>query len=88
LQTLVEDRVIEADDTGHYRLIKRGEELAKHRQRVWMSPAVKRILRHGSRNLVVIDLDKELDPEIIAAESGKEGKGQAICYLLDEQVKF
>jgi len=82
LQRLEEDGVIEQDDTGHYRLLKRGIQSTKMHQKVWMSPAIKQILQRNSRKLVVVDLDQEL------TEEEREGKsGQSICYLVDDPIR-
>jgi len=86
LQRMVEDNVIESDDTGHFRLLKRGTQNMKNQQRLWMSPAVKKMLQKSSRKLVVVDLDKEL--EQLEGEAGTEKIGPSICYLIDEQPHF
>jgi hypothetical protein len=59
LQRLLEDRVIEADDTGHFRLMKHGENDSRNKKRVWLAPAFRTILQQSGRNFGTIDLDKE-----------------------------
>lgn len=62
LQRMVEDRVIETDDTGHFRLIIQKSTDSKNKRRMWLSPAIRSALKQGGRNFEVIDLDKEPEP--------------------------
>ena len=60
LQRLLEERVIEMDESGHYRLATKEEEKVDEQQ--WVSPEVKQLLEQRGRNPVVLELQKELDP--------------------------
>jgi hypothetical protein len=60
LQRLVEERVIEMDEGGHYRLVTKQEERVEEQQ--WVSPEVKPLLEQGGRNPGTFDLRKELNP--------------------------
>lgn len=63
LQRMLEDRVIEADDTGHFRLLKYGATDPHNRKRVWLAPAFRALLQQSGRNFGTLDLDKE--PETV-----------------------
>jgi hypothetical protein len=58
LARLREERIIEADETGHYRLVKQTKD-SGNKQRVWMSPAIRSMLKSSGQNFGTIDLDKE-----------------------------
>ena len=59
LSRMLEERAIEADETGHYRLAKQTSKTGRNTQRVWMSPAIRSLLKSSGRDFGVIDLDKE-----------------------------
>lgn len=63
LARMREQQIVEADETGHYRLAKQKND-SGNKQRVWMSPAIRSLLKSSGRNFGVIDLDK--DPETAA----------------------
>jgi hypothetical protein len=59
LGRLVEKGLIEADTTGHYRLIKRER---KQEERKWLSPQVRKILRESGRKFnVLFEIDEDED---------------------------
>lgn len=70
LQRMVEDRIIESDDTGHFRLVLQKSSDAKKKQRMWMSPAIRSILKSSGQSFGTIDLDK--DPETAAQMASSE----------------
>ena len=59
LQCMLENRVVESDDTGHFRLMNCAPTDSRNKKRVWLSPAIRNVLRQSGRNFGVIDLDKE-----------------------------
>lgn len=61
LQRMLESRLVEADDTGHFRLMKHGPTDPRNKKRLWLSPAIRSILKQSGRDFAVIDLDKEPD---------------------------
>lgn len=63
LTRMREERIIESDDTGHFRLVKQTKN-SGNKQRVWMSPAIRSMLKSSGQNFATIDLDKE--PETAA----------------------
>ena len=63
LRRMLDSSLVEADDTGHYRLNKQASSEKPNRKKLWISPAIKAILRHSGGDFGVIDLDKEEDPD-------------------------
>lgn len=61
LSRMREERIIESDETGHYRLVKETKN-SGNKQRVWMSPAIRSMLKSSGQSFGTIDLDKEPDP--------------------------
>jgi hypothetical protein len=59
LQRMLEIGLVEADDTGHFRLAKRVPTDLSNKKKVWISPAIRTILKQSGRDFGVIDLDKE-----------------------------
>lgn len=64
LARMREQQIVEADETGHYRLVKENSKDAANKQRVWLSPAIRSMLKSSGRSFGTIDLDKE--PETAA----------------------
>jgi hypothetical protein len=58
LSRMREERIIESDDTGHFRLVKQSKN-SGNKQRVWMSPAIRSMLKSSGHSFGTIDLDKE-----------------------------
>lgn len=71
LQRMLEIGLIEADDTGHFRLVKRAPTDLSNKKKVWISPAIRTILKQSGRDFGVIDLDKEPETagQLASAES-------------------
>lgn len=61
LSRMREARLVESDDTGHYRLVKQTGNNSRNKQRVWMSPSIRSMLKTSGHNFGTIDLDKEPD---------------------------
>lgn len=70
LSRMREERIVESDDTGHFRLVSEKSKDAKNKQRMWMSPAIRSILKSSGQSFGTIDLDK--DPETKAQMAGTE----------------
>lgn len=58
LARMREERIVESDDTGHFRLVKQSNDSGK-KQRIWMSPAIRSMLKSSGQSFGTIDLDKE-----------------------------
>jgi hypothetical protein len=57
LQRMVEERIVESDDTGHFRLKKHAPSSDK--RRLWLSPVIRKILKESKRDFGLLDLDQE-----------------------------
>ena len=63
LQLMVEDGIVETDDTGHFRLMKQASEDSSNKRKLWLSPAIRKILKENGRDFGLLDLDKEPETE-------------------------
>ena len=79
LQRMVENGEVETNSTGHYRLIIKAVNDNKNGRRLWMSPAIKAMLKNSGRSFGTIDLDKT------AAAMGLSTDPVAdLCYEIDQ----
>ena len=69
LRRMLDSCLVEADETGHYRLNKQEPSEKPNRKKLWISPAIKAILQQSGGDFGVIDLDKEVDPDDFLASS-------------------
>lgn len=67
LSRMREEGIVEADDTGHFRLAPQKKEF-NNKQRVWMSPAIRSLLKSSGQSFGTIDLDAE--PETASPLAG------------------
>src|SRR5258705_10750608 len=63
LQRMVEDGIVESDDTGHFRLMKQASADSSNKQKLWLSPAMRTIFKESGRDFGLLDLDKEPETE-------------------------
>lgn len=63
LSRMRDAQIVESDDTGHFRLVKQKKD-SGNKQRIWMSPAIRSLLKSSGQSFGTIDLDKE--PETAA----------------------
>ena len=59
LQRMVEDGIVESDESGHFRLRKQASADPSKKRKLWVSPAIKSILKDSGRDFGLYDLDKE-----------------------------
>lgn len=80
LQRMLEQRIVEADDTGHFRLMKHGPTDPRNKRKLWLSPAIRAILQKSGKEFGVIDLDK--DPDTVEQMASAE---PLLAYTVDHQ---
>ena len=59
LQRMVEDRIVESDDSGHFRLMQQASADSSNKRKLWLSPAFRTILKESRRDFGLLDLDQE-----------------------------
>ena len=69
LRHLLDSSLVEADETGHYRLQEQESPDKHNRKKLWISPAIKAILRQSGGDFGVVDLDKEVESDELMASS-------------------
>jgi len=57
LQRMVEERIIESDDRGHFRLMPQLSADSSNKPKLWVSPALRTILKESGRDFALLDLD-------------------------------
>jgi len=62
LQRMLDMNLVDKDSAGHFRLAEQKSHDQKKRKKMWISPAIKAILRQSGGDFGLIDLDKEIDP--------------------------
>ena len=80
LRRMLESNLVETDSTGHFRLNAQEPHAKKNRKKLWISPAIKAILRQSGRDFALIDLDNEVEPADCTASAG-----QSLCGQSDDQ---
>jgi len=63
LQRMVEDGIIECDDTGHFRLMQQASADPSNKRKLWLSPAMRTLFKDSGREFGLLDLDKEPETE-------------------------
>ena len=58
LQRMVEQHLVEADTTGHYRYIP-DDKKKKDKKKWWASPDMKKILNESGKQFDIVDVEKE-----------------------------
>ncbi len=76
LQRMLEMNLVEKDGTGGFRLVEQKSHHKKNNKKMWVSPAMKAILKQSGRNFAVIDLDQEVDPADLAKGTGQSHPGK------------
>ena len=79
LQRMVEDRIVESDDNGRFRLMQQASTDSGNKRKLWLSPAIRTIFKESKRDFGLLDLDKE--PETAEQLASAEP-------LLSYQVEF
>ena len=59
---MLDMNLVDKDSAGHFRLAEQKSHDQKKRKKMWISPAIKAILRQSGGDFGLIDLDKEIDP--------------------------
>jgi hypothetical protein len=74
LQRMIESKLVEADTTGHFRLVQHHDR--KNNKKRWISPEIKRILEQSGRELNAVDLESEVELADRTASIGRSFCGQ------------
>jgi hypothetical protein len=59
LQRMVEEGIVESDDSGHFRLKQQASADSSNKRKLWLSPAVRTIFKESRRDFGLLDLDNE-----------------------------
>ena len=59
LQRMVEDGIVESDESGHFRLLQQAPADASNKRKLWISPAIRTMFKESRRDFGLLDLDQE-----------------------------
>jgi hypothetical protein len=63
LHRMVEEGIVESDDTGHYRLVNNGCADPNKKRKLWLSPAIRSVFKESGREFGLLDLDNDPDTQ-------------------------
>jgi hypothetical protein len=81
---MLESSIVETDIAGRFRLNQQETSDDPHKKKLWISPAIKRILDESGKDFGVIDLDEGIDPADIGTISLLP-EGQAVPFIQDRR---
>ncbi len=61
LQRLLEEKAIETDEAGHYRLLSKEEPKSEEKEKQWISPEAGEPLERRLSNIGIVDVGRKLD---------------------------
>ncbi len=76
LQRMLDIKLVEKDSAGHFRLTEQKSGDQKKGKKMWISPAIKAILRKNGGDFGLIDLDKEVDSADVTLNSTQSSEGR------------
>ena len=85
LRRMLESRVLETDIDGRFRLTQQSAPAKSTRKRVWISPAIQRILEESGKSFGVFELDEETNPEIDVGAITLLPEGQSVAFIRETQ---
>ena len=85
LRRMFETRVVETDIDGRFRLTQQAASAKRTKKRMWLSPAVQRMLEKSGKNFGVLDLDEETDPTVDVGTITLLPEGQSVAFMRDDQ---
>ena len=63
LQRMIEDGIVESDDSGRFRLMQQASADSSDKRKLWLSPAIRKIIKESGREFGLLDLDIEPETE-------------------------
>lgn len=70
LQRMVEEKMVESDQTGHYRLVREKSRGDRDKQRMWLSPALRALLKQSGHSFETVDLEQEPAGDAVTSQFG------------------
>jgi hypothetical protein len=88
LRRMLETRLVETDIDGRFRLTQQTvapAERQRPRRRMWISPAIQRMLEESGKNFGVLDLDNDPDPDVDVGAITLLPEGQSVAFVRESQ---
>src|SRR5262245_46594611 len=82
LRRMLESSIVEADIDGRFRLTQQATHAeSKKKTKMWISPAIQRILEESGKNFGVFDLDQETDTAVDVGTITLLPEGQSVAFI-------
>jgi len=85
LRRMLEIKVVETDIDGRFRLTQSAAPHRSTKKRMWISPAIQRMLEESGKNFGVLDLDKDIDPSVDVGTITLLPEGKSVAFMHDHQ---
>lgn len=87
LRRMLESKLVETDIDGRFRLFQPAVSVAGKslKKKMWISPALQRILEESGKNFGVFDLDKDADPDVDVGTITLLPEGQSVEFIREGQ---
>lgn len=81
LRRMLESRLVETDMDGRFRLTQQSAPGKSTKKKVWVSPAIQRILEESGKNFGVFELDKDEMESVDVGTISLLPEGQCVDFL-------
>ena len=85
LRRMLDSRIVETDVDGRFRLAQQSVDTQFARKKVWVSPAIQRILEESGRNFGVFELDKDEMESVDVGTISLLPEGQCVDFIRERQ---
>ena len=85
LRRMLESRVVESDIDGRFRLTQQTTIIKSTKKKMWVSPAIQRILEESRKNFGVFELDKDEMETVDVGTINLLPEGQCVDFIRERQ---
>ena len=85
LRRMFESKIVETDEDGRFRLTQPSTPGKATRKKVWMSPAIQRILEESGKNFGVFEVDKDEMESVDVGTISLLPEGQSVDFIRQHQ---
>ena len=85
LRRMLESRLVETDIDGRFRLTQQSVSTDTTKKKIWVSPAIQRILEESGRNFGVFETDKDEMESVDVGTISLLPEGQCVDFIRERQ---
>jgi hypothetical protein len=85
LRRMLESRILETDIDGRFRLTQQTTNTQFTRKKMWVSPAIQRILEESGKNFGVFELDKDEMESVDVGTISLLPEGECVDFIRERQ---